>query len=64
MSNLPLGAEFDSNAPWNQTDDETTCPECDSEMEYWDSGKFRRIEWTAYKCSNCGHVESDEPDLL
>jgi predicted RNA-binding Zn-ribbon protein involved in translation (DUF1610 family) len=60
--NLPLGAEYDPHAPWNEKDDETTCPECGTEMEYWDSGIYRRHEWTAYKCFECGHIESDEPD--
>lgn len=29
LSNYPLGAEYDSNAPWNEEDkDMEVCPEC------------------------------------
>lgn len=31
-SNLPLGAEFDKSAPWNEKE-EFFCRECDAEMD-------------------------------
>lgn len=32
----PAGAEFDPNAPWNETDPEyCTCPECNGDCGVW-----------------------------
>ncbi len=60
-SNLPLGAEYDPNAPWLQEDAET-CPECGAEMEVTDSGRYRRVNWDNYKCPECGREVINEPD--
>lgn len=69
MSNLPLGAEYDQNAPFNEKscDISNECPICEGSMEYHDSGSIRVynriVEWIALKCNDCGHIESNEPDI-
>jgi len=60
-NNYPLGADLDSSAPWNEED--IYCPDCGSDkLEISDSGKFRGIKWTNYKCTECGHITNNEPD--
>ena len=39
------------------------CDFCDTEMEEFDAGKVRGVEWKAYRCPNCGEVKSNEPDI-
>ena len=34
-----------------------TCPVCKGEMDYFENGS----NWAAKKCTECGHVESNEP---
>ena len=51
MSNLPLGAEFDSNAPWNEKDSIEQCPSCgSSDLELFDCGTYKNVEWKSYIC--------------
>ena len=61
MNNIPLGAEFDPKAPWNDRDSQI-CPECGTEMEHWDYGSFRGYKWEDYKCPECGYTTNNEPD--
>ena len=46
--------------------DEKQCPDCDTEMYEFDSGFSKANgygrEWKAYKCPDCGYIESTEPD--
>jgi uncharacterized Zn finger protein len=59
--NYPLGADLDSNAPWNQ--ETLYCPECGSDqLEITDSGLYKRVKWYEYTCLECGIVISNEPD--
>ena len=44
MSNYPLGAWEDSNAPWN----DVLCPKCSEEVDLIDQ------VWKIYKCHDCG----------
>ena len=55
----PLGSDTE-DAPWNE--EEVYCPECGSDVEYWDSGVFKGIRWTNYKCTECGYIISNAPD--
>ena len=61
MSNLPLGAEFDSKAPWN-IEDPKICTDCNIDMDIIDSGTIGKIIWHEYKCPKCGFGYSEEPD--
>jgi len=57
----PIGADS-SDAPWNKIElEDDSCTECGGELEHFDSGEFKGIEWNLYKCTYCGHVESNEP---
>lgn len=38
------------------------CTECGSEMELFDSGKYKHTEWHNYVCPECGNEETNEPD--
>lgn len=69
MSNLPLGAENDTSAPFNETSTglDENCKDCDVPMEYHDSGTIkvcgRAIDWLAFICPECGYIDSNEPDI-
>jgi len=61
IDNLPLGADFDTSAPWNNEDN--YCDECGSDqLEITDSGSYKGIVWREYTCLECGNVISEEPD--
>ncbi|MDA3856286.1 MAG: hypothetical protein PF569_08565 [Candidatus Woesearchaeota archaeon] len=61
MSNLPLGAEFDSSAPWNEK--EEYCSTCGSnKLKIDDTGIFKNIKWINYKCIKCGLIINNEPN--
>ena len=56
---LPLGADIDSRAPYNQIEKE--CPMCGATMESY-SRSSGRYKWRDYQCPNCGTEEDNEPD--
>jgi len=55
-SNLPIGAEYDSRAPWLDGDGKT-CPVCGAEMH---GVSYKHT--TYYDCPDCGYTEDDEPE--
>jgi predicted RNA-binding Zn-ribbon protein involved in translation (DUF1610 family) len=61
MSNLPLGAEFDSRAPYNQKD-LPVCEECGTTMIVRDAGEYKGKVWQEYICYGCGFWFTEEPD--
>lgn len=39
------------------------CEECESEnIELFDLGTYKRHYWYSWKCNDCGHYTSNEPD--
>lgn len=72
MENLPAGAKFDSNAPFNQTEDYTMfCPNCDRDLIESDilestfeedfKEEFEKALDEARKCNNC--IAEDKADM-
>lgn len=57
MNNLPAGAEFRTDAPWNNPDKDTECPVCGGELYLFDHGE----DWEDYKCHGCDYRDSNEP---
>lgn len=58
----PLGADTKS-APWNEETFEESCPECNSkDIDLYDSGTYKNIEWKSYICNDCGYVMDNEPE--
>lgn len=41
---------------------EDGCTMCGSETEVVDFGTFKGFKWHHWKCTDCGHEESNEPD--
>lgn len=44
-----------------------TCTHCGSHNTFWWDGgtverSFSKTRWDAYKCGDCGHITSNEPD--
>lgn len=65
MNNLPPGANFDQNAPYNEKDYglPTNCPNCNTILKHFDEGSYHGIDWIALKCVSCDHIESTEPNI-
>lgn len=55
----PPGSD-NSSAPWNQS--EILCPICHEPMKIIDSGSYRGIVWSEYKCYDCDYSFTEEPD--
>lgn len=52
IGNLPLGAEYESDAPWNEPE-RITCPDCDGRGEWFTrydevTDTTEDIEWEEY----------------
>lgn len=48
--------------PENQIEkDIEFCPNCEIEMDFFESGKFKDLEWESYRCRDCGYSDSNEP---
>ena len=52
MSNLPLGAENDPQAPWNQSDLKRRDYICTSCL----NNDMKEIQSESYECNTCGHI--------
>jgi DNA-directed RNA polymerase subunit RPC12/RpoP len=39
------------------------CPECGTELEWWDCGTYKNMNWDEYRCPDCGYRISNEPNL-
>jgi rubredoxin len=58
----PLGSDT-RFAPWNDDTRNDCCPECGSkDLDLYDSGTYKNVQWGSYICNNCGYVIDNEPD--
>ena len=58
----PLGADT-KFSPWNEKDSIEQCPSCgSSDLELFDCGTYKGVEWQDYICNDCGYTTNNEPD--